>query len=161
MPAARAFAREALADWNVTGRADDVLLCVSELATNALVHGAPPGRGFLLRLLPYDGGGLRVEVHDSGDGVPAVPRPDAGEPGEGGRGLLLVAELADKWGGWAGAAPERWCGASSRGREEGPGGGVTVGTSVCRTARASLRWPHGQSDAYLHQDRRQGHHRPR
>ncbi|WP_425276340.1 hypothetical protein [Streptomyces carpinensis] len=39
---------------------------------------------FLLRLLPYDGGGLRVEVHDSGDGVPAVPRPDAGEPEVGG-----------------------------------------------------------------------------
>ncbi|WP_316745306.1 ATP-binding protein [Streptomyces sp. MK7] len=111
VPAARAFAREALADWKLTGRADDVLLCVSELATNALVHGAPPGRGFLLRLLPYDdGGGLRVEVHDSGDGVPAVPRPDAGEPGEGGRGLLLVAELADKWG-VGGRSPGKvvWC----------------------------------------------------
>ncbi|MEU0599060.1 ATP-binding protein [Streptomyces sp. NPDC006393] len=110
VPAARAFARGALADWNVTGRADDVVLCVSELATNALVHGAPPGRGFLLRLLPYDGGGLRVEVHDSGDGVPAVPRPDAGEPGEGGRGLLLVAELADKWG-VGGRSPGKvvWC----------------------------------------------------
>lgn len=98
VPAARAFARAALVDWEVTDRADDVLLCVSELATNALVHGVPPGRGFLLRLLPYDGGVLRVEVHDSGSGVPAVPQPDAGEPGEGGRGLLLVAELADKWG---------------------------------------------------------------
>jgi anti-sigma regulatory factor (Ser/Thr protein kinase) len=76
-----------------------VLLCVSELATNALVHGVPPGRGFLLRLVPYDeDGGVRVEVHDSGDGVPALPRQDVQEPGEGGRGLLLVSELADKWG---------------------------------------------------------------
>ncbi|MFC7881156.1 ATP-binding protein [Streptomyces sp. NPDC057376] len=98
VPAARAFAREALAAWGVRERADDVVLCVSELATNALVHGVPPGRGFLLRLLPWGAGGVRVEVHDSGDGVPAVPQADVREPGEGGRGLLLVSELADKWG---------------------------------------------------------------
>ncbi|MFE0950503.1 MULTISPECIES: ATP-binding protein [Streptomyces] len=96
VPAARAFARETLADWGVRGRADDVALCVSELATNALLHGVPPGRGFLLRLLPC-GDGVRVEVHDSGGGVPAVPLdPDGAD--EGGRGLLLVSELADKWG---------------------------------------------------------------
>nr|WP_053142933.1 ATP-binding protein [Streptomyces ambofaciens] len=99
VPDARAFAREALADWGGCGRTDDVLLCVSELTTNALVHGVPPGRGFLLRLLPYDDGdGVRVEVHDSGDGVPAVPPRGGCEPGEGGRGLVLVSELADKWG---------------------------------------------------------------
>ncbi|WP_112470306.1 ATP-binding protein [Streptomyces triticisoli] len=117
VPAARAFTRVALTDWGMAERADDVLLCVSELATNALVHGVPPGRGFLLRLLPYDGGGLRVEVHDSGDGVPAVPQPDAGEPGEGGRGLLLVAELADRWG-VSGRSPGKvvWCEFGGRGR---------------------------------------------
>ncbi|MDI6521622.1 ATP-binding protein [Streptomyces coelicoflavus] len=98
VPAARAFARETLADWGVRGRADDVVLCVSELATNALLHGVPPGRGFLLRLwlLPC-GDGVRVEVHDSGGGVPAVPLESGGSD-EGGRGLLLVSELADKWG---------------------------------------------------------------
>ncbi|MEZ3179089.1 ATP-binding protein [Streptomyces pimonensis] len=94
VPGARAFARQVLEDWGVRARTDDVLLCVSELATNALLHGVPPGRGFLLRLLPY-ADGVRVEVHDSGGGVPAVPK---GEPDEGGRGLLLVAGLADTWG---------------------------------------------------------------
>ncbi|MFB6985034.1 ATP-binding protein [Streptomyces sp. NPDC056230] len=99
VPLVRQFVREALVDWACESRADDVLLCVSELVTNALLHGVPPGRGFRvqLHLEPADGV-LRVEVHDSGDGevrpVAADPAPDA----EGGRGLLLVAALADKWG---------------------------------------------------------------
>ncbi|MFG2551553.1 ATP-binding protein [Streptomyces sp. NPDC048581] len=81
-----------LADWDRTA---DLLLCVSELATNALLHGVPRGRGFLLRVR-YDGDVLRVEVHDSGPGEPRIPEePDESE---GGRGLLLVQELADKWG---------------------------------------------------------------
>ncbi len=98
VPAARKLAREFLADWGLAGteRGDDVLLCVSELATNALVHGVPPGRQFLL-FLRYDGRVLRVAVHDSGGGCPCVVG-ESGEPCEGGRGLLLVAALSDKWG---------------------------------------------------------------
>lgn len=95
VPAARRSTGWALKYWGLAEweRAEDVLLCVSELATNALVHGVPPGPGFLLRVR-YDGYGVRVEVHDSGDGVPRI----ADEADEGGRGLLLVAALADKWG---------------------------------------------------------------
>ncbi len=96
VPAARRFAAQSLRCWGLGDwtRADDMWLCVSELATNALLHGVPPGRGFLLRLR-YDGGVVRVEVHDSGPGVPKI----ADEAyGEGGRGLVLVAALADKWG---------------------------------------------------------------
>ncbi|MEU6371354.1 ATP-binding protein [Streptomyces sp. NPDC046931] len=95
VPAARRFAHETLTGWGLaeTERSGDVLLCVSELATNALLHGVPPGRHFRV-FLRYDGAVLRVEVHDSGPGVPHI----AEEAGEGGRGLLLVAALADKWG---------------------------------------------------------------
>ena len=98
VPAARQFAHAYLAEWGLAGteRGADVLVCVSELATNALVHGVPPGRQFRL-LLRCDGYSLRVEVHDSGGGVPRVdthPR----DTDEGGRGLLLVSTLADKWG---------------------------------------------------------------
>lgn len=94
VPAARQFVREAVTDWALGDRLDDVLLCVSELATNALVHGVPPGRGYQLQLSLLADGVLRVEVHDSGDG-----RPDICEPcDESGRGLMLVAALADKWG---------------------------------------------------------------
>ncbi|MEU3504459.1 ATP-binding protein [Streptomyces hundungensis] len=94
VPAAREFAEVALSDWGFFHRIDDVLLCVSELATNALLHGVPPGRGFLLRMALCGGAVLRVEVQDSGGGVPRIA--DAAD--EGGRGLLLVEAVADKWG---------------------------------------------------------------
>ncbi|MFI8913974.1 ATP-binding protein [Streptomyces sp. NPDC053513] len=94
VPLARDFTRKALADWGLDARADDVLVCVSELATNALLHGVPPGRGYRLHLYLERPGSLRVEVHDSGDGTPAVREPS----GESGRGLLLVGALADRWG---------------------------------------------------------------
>ncbi|MFF3020823.1 ATP-binding protein [Streptomyces sp. NPDC057939] len=92
---AREFAAVTLHAWGVTCRRDDVLLCVSELATNALLHGVPAGRGYRLRMLRF-GGLVRVEVHDSGGGRPRVEERDAGA--EGGRGLLLVAGVADRWG---------------------------------------------------------------
>ncbi|MGW7081996.1 ATP-binding protein [Streptomyces sp. NPDC054871] len=95
VPAARAFVSAALADWGVGERAYDIALCVSELTTNALLYGVPPGRGFRLHLR-YAGDVLRVEVHDSGGGWPRLG--DGGDADESGRGLLLVAALADKWG---------------------------------------------------------------
>jgi serine/threonine-protein kinase RsbW len=98
VPAARRFARRTLAEWGITARADDVLLCVSELATNALLHGVPPGRCFQVVLLLDPRDRLRVEVHDSGDGDVRVPDAGPGPRDEGGRGLLLVEALADKWG---------------------------------------------------------------
>ncbi|MEE4490072.1 ATP-binding protein [Streptomyces sp. BE230] len=92
---AREFVRDALADWGFGGvRVGDVVLCVSELCTNALVHGVPPGRGYRLMLWLRDEGQVRVEVHDSGDGEPGVREPD----GESGRGLVIVDALADRWG---------------------------------------------------------------
>jgi serine/threonine-protein kinase RsbW len=96
--AAREFTAQALFDWRLTGRRDDVLLCVSELATNALVHGVPPGRGYRMQLHLGCGGLLHVEVHDSGPGLLHVREVTAGSEDEGGRGLLLVSALADKWG---------------------------------------------------------------
>ncbi len=106
VPAARQFVYETLTGWGLAEaeRSDDILLCVSELATNALVHGVPPGRQFLV-FLRYDGDVVRVEVHDSGPGTPRIAEiaeiaeEDVDEDeDEGGRGLLLVAALSDKWG---------------------------------------------------------------
>jgi anti-sigma regulatory factor (Ser/Thr protein kinase) len=120
VPLARDFARQAVLDWRLIGRLDDVLLCVSELATNALVHGVPPGRGFALHLRLGEDGVLRVEVHDSGSGEPFVKAPNVDKPedqDEWGRGLLLVSAVADAWG-VAERVPGKivWCEFSGGGR---------------------------------------------
>ncbi|MEV6574038.1 ATP-binding protein [Streptomyces sp. NPDC051577] len=93
--AAREFLVETLDAWEVAGRRDDLLLCVSELATNALLHGVPPGRGYRVRLLRFEGA-VRIEAHDSGGGRPRIEDRDVRV--ERGRGLLLVAAIADRWG---------------------------------------------------------------
>ncbi|MFF7390021.1 ATP-binding protein [Streptomyces scabiei] len=99
VPAARRFAYETLVGWGLAEaeRSGDLLLCVSELATNALAHGVPPGRRFLL-CMRYGGDALRVAVHDSGGGTPRIGDGAGAGLGEGGRGLVLVAALSDKWG---------------------------------------------------------------
>ncbi|MFJ6723656.1 ATP-binding protein [Streptomyces sp. NPDC091281] len=119
VPAARRFARQSLEGWGLAGwaRSADVSLCVSELVTNAVRHGVPRGRGLRLRLR-YDRDLVRVEVHDSGGGVPRVQE----EPDEGGRGLLLVSVLADKWGvGERSPGKVVWCEFEVGGEGAGPG----------------------------------------
>ncbi|MCP9959639.1 ATP-binding protein [Streptomyces sudanensis] len=70
-------------------------LLVAELTANAALHGRVRGRHARLTLT-LTAGTLRIEVTDArGDRLPA-PTPDA--DGESGRGLLLVASLADAWG---------------------------------------------------------------
>ncbi|HTY71529.1 MAG TPA: ATP-binding protein [Actinomycetes bacterium] len=76
-------------------RAPDVaVLLVSELVTNAIRHGRPP---ILLRAY-RQGPGLRVEVSDAERHSPVTARTAAGDVPDGGRGLLLVEGLSDRWG---------------------------------------------------------------
>ncbi|MER7854141.1 ATP-binding protein [Streptomyces bacillaris] len=99
VPVVRKFTRKALIEWGCEERAYDMLLCVTELATNALRHGVPPGRGFRVRIsLERREASLRIELHDSGDGEVRMADELPGVEEEGGRGLLLVSALADKWG---------------------------------------------------------------
>ncbi|MFC9603757.1 ATP-binding protein [Streptomyces niveus] len=93
--AARAFTIDVLTEWGIADRREDMRLCVSELATNALLHGVPPGREFSVGLF-HDGATLRLEVRDSGDGIPKTLDPDADATT--GRGLHLVREVADDFG---------------------------------------------------------------
>ncbi len=70
-------------------------LAVSELVSNALVHGA----GSIQVGLLSDGDQIRLEVTDEGR-TPEPPRPAEGTDtdGAGGWGLRIVDELADRWG---------------------------------------------------------------
>ncbi|OQR65412.1 hypothetical protein B6E66_03510 [Streptomyces maremycinicus] len=93
--AARIFVHQVLSDWDRVDRLDDIELCVSELATNALLHGVPPGRQYCVTLT-LDGPLVRLAVRDTGDHpLPAdPPTSDACS----GRGLYLARELSDDLG---------------------------------------------------------------
>ncbi|MGW6461795.1 ATP-binding protein [Streptomyces sp. NPDC055078] len=93
---ARADLRSLLAGWGLAGIEEEALIVLSELLTNAVRHArVSPGREIETRYLPLPGG-IRIEVHDASDALPRMtaPAPDA----DGGRGLPLVAALADSWG---------------------------------------------------------------
>lgn len=91
---ARDFADKSLLAWGLDALADDVRLCVSELATNAVVHANTHGR-FLVRLA-IDGRYLHLEVHDDHPRWPEVRYLTRNVTS--GRGLHLVAALSVCWG---------------------------------------------------------------
>jgi signal transduction histidine kinase len=90
---ARERAAKVLADCGRAEHAWLAELVVSELATNAIVHGSGPvGVG-----LSCGSDGMRVEVHDQGPGRPVRRRPSARD--EAGRGLALIDGLIGLYGG--------------------------------------------------------------
>ncbi|MFI0775775.1 ATP-binding protein [Streptomyces sp. NPDC021212] len=93
--ASRQFVTRTLSEWGYVDRLDEIQVCVSELATNALLHGVPPGRLFRVRVEATEEE-VRIEVRDSGPNRPEPQAPHSDS--EHGRGLLLVTELADAWG---------------------------------------------------------------
>ncbi|MCH0543454.1 SpoIIE family protein phosphatase [Streptomyces sp. MUM 203J] len=96
--AARAFVRDTLQGWGFTDVVDDAVVLTSELVTNAVIHAGTAADVLCLRTDE----GVRIEVADhyperevpvQGSGQPFVA-PDR----ENGRGLLLCAALASRWG---------------------------------------------------------------
>ncbi|MGV9252754.1 SpoIIE family protein phosphatase [Streptomyces sp. NPDC003697] len=83
---------EQLDEWGLSDAAFVTELVVSELVTNAIRYGTPPIR---LRLI-HDESTLICEVSDSSHTAPHPRRAKMWD--EGGRGLLLVAQLARRWG---------------------------------------------------------------
>lgn len=98
---ARLLAVEQLRSWDVPFESPAQV--IAELAANAATHGCVPGRDFRLAVLS-DADTLRIEVTDArGD---RLPMPQVSGPWEsGGRGLLLVEALADRWGTCRGPFP--------------------------------------------------------
>lgn len=88
---ARALVRRELGRWGLDELVDDCSLIVSELASNVVRHG---GNVFTLRL-GSNGTWVYGEVFDQGEGVPNQREADLDSIG--GRGLLIVDELADDW----------------------------------------------------------------
>ncbi|MGW2516519.1 ATP-binding protein [Streptomyces sp. NPDC001617] len=101
VPLARDFTRQALYAWgwlpaataDQRAAAEDVLLVVSELVTNACLHAEGPSELWIA----LDNKVIRLEVSDRGTGQPAPRTPHrAGRPG--GHGMFIVQRLCLDWG---------------------------------------------------------------
>jgi GAF domain-containing protein/anti-sigma regulatory factor (Ser/Thr protein kinase) len=90
---ARRFTRRTMRSWGVAEEADTVLLVVSELVTNALVH----TDGQVRLDLTLSNHRLRVAVTDSSPRTPVKPT-SIGWEATGGRGILLVEAMSAEWG---------------------------------------------------------------
>src|SRR5215218_4599271 len=91
---ARDEARCFLDAQGLAALADDVLLVVSELVTNAVVHANAAPELVLRR--HAEPPCLPVEVRDPSPVMPVAREPDLA--GWGGRGIRLVSATADRWG---------------------------------------------------------------
>ncbi|MEU7565873.1 ATP-binding protein [Streptomyces fradiae] len=122
---ARRWARSRLAGSGMAvdeSLADTLVLLISELVTNAVVH---TGCAAELRLLFGPGGRgagiVRVEVADSSACPPQQRRADGADTH--GRGLELIDCLADRWG-WTpeGRGKRIWCEVDRTAALGAPGG---------------------------------------
>ena len=91
---ARDFLRDAVRERASSEQADVGALIVSELVTNAVMHGAAPIR----MELHLDLGELRVDVFDAAPAKAVAIHRDGRIDEPSGRGLRIVEKLADAWG---------------------------------------------------------------
>ncbi len=97
----RDFTMATLRQWGISDRAEDIVIVVSELITNAIRHArsdsAEPPLGWPIRLdLLQSGPCVLCIVVDPSDSPPVPQVP--GCLGEAGRGLQIIDALSDQWG---------------------------------------------------------------
>ncbi|MCZ4602449.1 ATP-binding protein [Streptomyces sp. Lzd4kr] len=96
---ARGFVTFAVGCHIDIGRSDDICSCVSEMASNALLHTSESTGGFTVRVCIDQHGCVRLEVHDQDqDAVAVSARRSPGDDATGGRGMFIVEHLSDDWG---------------------------------------------------------------
>jgi HAMP domain-containing protein len=96
---ARTLTTRRLEAWQLEEASFVTELVVSELVTNAIRYGTPPIQLRLIRTQPSSAvaaGALVCEVSDGSNTAPHLRRARTFD--EGGRGLLLVAQLTQRWG---------------------------------------------------------------
>ncbi|GAA3092977.1 ATP-binding protein [Streptosporangium carneum] len=100
IPRARRWARELLAGKAQGDALDDVMLLLSEVVTNAVLHSDSGHRqdGLVTVRLGVGPGVVHVEVLDAGSAVSVPAVREAVADGAGGRGLFLVDLVATDWG---------------------------------------------------------------
>ena len=89
---ARDLVRSTLDGWTDGDRIDDIVLCVSELVTNAVVHAASSPR-IMVHVRPAV---IHVEVSDASGVLPV--EKDAGPADTSGRGMSILSGFSDRWG---------------------------------------------------------------
>ncbi|MGW4895126.1 ATP-binding protein [Kitasatospora sp. NPDC004240] len=98
---ARRLVSHRLDDWgyDYDSPPNEALTAITaELAANAVRHGHVPGRDFAIRIAEGTKT-VRVEVSDTrAECAPPTAAHQPGPDAESGRGLLLVAALATRWG---------------------------------------------------------------
>ncbi|MGW7820488.1 SpoIIE family protein phosphatase [Streptomyces puniciscabiei] len=95
----RAACARRLTEWGLEEVTFTAELVLSELITNAVRYGGEPIAVRLLRTVPLSGPGAGSLIFEVSDGSSTSPRlRRAKDTDEGGRGLFLVARLAERWG---------------------------------------------------------------
>jgi len=94
LPPARRRVRATLAGWGLSDPAASVELAMSELVTNALLH----GEGGIDVTVEVRGDQVWLSVGDEGFGPEPIGLREPSSTGSGGWGLRVVDGLSDSWG---------------------------------------------------------------
>lgn len=101
--AARRFVRGVLSSYPGEVDTDTAVLLANELVTNAIRHTGVDRVEVSVAMSPS---GVRIGVADDEPAGPVVNAPSPDDPS--GRGMAMVADLAERWGVYRGSGERKW-----------------------------------------------------